>query len=556
MAQIIQPLSDTVRLVEWDELPASVREIPAGFDPLAEGVLMRHQAEWVKIKASLKVAKKGRRAGITFAEALDDTITAGSRKDAGGDNVFYIGDTREKGLEFIGYSARFSRVIAEAQGQGVSGIEEFLFDDQQPDGSSKRITAYRIRFASGYQIVALSSRPANIRGLQGIVVIDEAAFHPDVQAVLDAATALLIWGGEIRVISTLNGKRNPFYQLIKDIEDGRYGDDAKVFTVTFDDAVANGLYERVCMMRGWTPSPKNKEGWYKRIRAAYGPRLAAMREELDAIPRDGGGVSIPGVWIDASMREARPVLRLTLDDDFVKRLEAERRAWADMWIASVLKPAMAGLDKTCRHVLGVDYARHRHFTVATPLQITQRLSRRAPFVLEMNNVPTRQQEQILWALIPGLPRFCGAAFDATGSGQTIAEYTADKFGSARIHQITLSVKWYGEWMPKMTKGFEDGIYDLPKDVDLENDLRAVEEIGGIPMIVKADRKDIKDPELYRHGDFAVSLALAEFAAINRGSEIDYMSAPRKSSRWDGPDSSTGSGRDATDDFATQPAGGW
>lgn len=96
-------------------------------------------------------------------------------------SVYYIGDTKEKGLEFIGYCAKFSRVIAEAQGQGISQIEEFLFEDQSDKGETRQITAYRVRYSSGFQIVALSNRPENIRGLQGKVVIDEAAFHPNVQ---------------------------------------------------------------------------------------------------------------------------------------------------------------------------------------------------------------------------------------------------------------------------------------------------------------------------------------------------------------------------------------
>ena len=50
-------------------------------------------------------------------EALDDTIKAAARKSAGGDNVYYIGDTREKGLEYIGYCAKFARVIATARGE-------------------------------------------------------------------------------------------------------------------------------------------------------------------------------------------------------------------------------------------------------------------------------------------------------------------------------------------------------------------------------------------------------------------------------------------------------
>lgn len=510
----LAPLKSTLRIIEWEELPPQVRDIPENFDPLAEGVLMAHQSQWLAVKASLKVCPKGRRTGITFAQALDDTITAGSRKSAGGDNVYYIGDTKEKGLEFIGYCAKFARVIAEAQGQGVSGIEEFLFEDQDDQGNTKNINAYRIRFASGFQIVALSSRPANIRGLQGKVRIDEAAFHADVQGVLDAATALLIWGGEIVVISSHNGRRNPFNELIKDIEAGIYGDDAKIFRVTFDQAVKNGLYERVCLMKGWTPTAEGKERWYKRIRASYGPRKAAMREELDVIPRDTGGVCIPGVWVEQSMPEERPVLRLTLDDDFVHRPERERASWCEDWISEHLMPLLKALSPDREHVAGMDFARHRHFSVITPLEIMQNLTRRAPWVLELHNVPTRQQEQILWRCLDALPKFRGAALDASGPGQTIAEYTADKYGRQLIHEVVLSRQWYGEWVPKMIQRFEDGTYDLPRDASLTADLRAVERIDGIPMVPRVESKDLKEPELFRHGDFAISLALAEFAALN------------------------------------------
>ena len=45
----LAPLPDTERLVEWDELPDSVRSIPAGFDPRKEGVLMKHQADWIAL---------------------------------------------------------------------------------------------------------------------------------------------------------------------------------------------------------------------------------------------------------------------------------------------------------------------------------------------------------------------------------------------------------------------------------------------------------------------------------------------------------------------------
>ncbi len=523
----LTPTGDVLRVVSFDELPDSVREIPDDLDPMADGLLMAHQVEWIADKSDFKVEEKGRRTGITYAEALDDTLIAASKREAGGDNVFYIGDTKEKGLEFVGYCASFARVIAQAQGEGLSGIEEFLFEDQQKDGSTKNITAYRIRFASGFKVVALSSRPANIRGLQGIVVIDEAAFHSDVQAVIEATTALLIWGGKIRIISTHNGKTNAFNQLVKDVRSGRYGKGATVHTHTFDMAVANGLYERVCLVKGWEATTKGKQEWYDRIRQRYGPRLSAMREELDAIPRDSGGQSIPGIWIEAAMPEERPVLRLVLDDNFITKSDSQRREWAMDWVRRKMVPLFDLLDPQRQHVFGQDYARHRDFTIIAPMTIRRDLIGDVPFLIEMNKVPHRQQEQILWAMIDALPRFCGGAIDAGGMGSVPAEYTADKYGHNRIHQVIFSQPWYREWMPKFVGAFEDGSIVVPKDADLENDLRAIEDIDGVPRVPAFRVRDLKDPELFRHGDGAIALALAWFARSSRNEEVfAYQSVPK------------------------------
>jgi phage FluMu gp28-like protein len=520
----MKPLASTIRTVEWDELPARAREIPFGFNPFADGVLMAHQVECLKFDVSILAIPKGRRTGITFAWGLNSTLIAGAQKAAGGDNVYYIGDTKEKGLEFIGYVAKFARVIAAQQAQDVSAIEEFLFEDQDEQGNTRMIAAYRVRFASGFQVAALSSRPANIRGLQGVVIIDEAAFHADVQGVLDAATALLIWGGRIVVISSENGKNNPFHQFCKDIEEGRYGDDAAVLRITFDDAVTNGLYERVCAMKDEAATVEGKKTWYNRIRNAYGPRKAAMREELDAIPRDGNGICIPGVWIERAMPEERPVIRLALDDDFIHMTEAERAAWGNDWIDRELRPVMAEtLNPELRHVFGMDFARHRHFSSIVPMAIMQNLCRDVPFLLELNNVPSALQQQILFWIIEHLPRQSGGAMDATGPGMVLAEYTADRYGRPRIAEITLNRKWYGFWMPKFTGLFEDSMIILPRDENTAQDLRAVENIDGVPMVASLEKKDLKDPELVRHGDTAIAGCLANYAALNLATEIAFES---------------------------------
>lgn len=540
------PLPDTERVVDWEELPDSVRSIPANFDPLAQGVLMAHQVEWLRMQQQLDIAlcEKGRRTGITFAQGLDDTITAATSKEDGGDNIWYLADTKEKGLEYIGYVAKFAQVIARGQ---VSRIEQHIFLDQNEDGTSRQIQAFRVRFASGFRITALSSRPENIHGLQGRVNIDEAALHKNVTKVLESAIALLIWGGRIRIWSSHRGKKNPFNQLVTDIRAGRYGKRAKAIRITFDDAVANGLYERICAMRGVAATEEGKKDWYTGIRAAYGPRKAAMREELDAIPRDGDGSAIPSVWIERAMPEIRPVPRLVCDDDFPRMPEAERETWCDIWIATKLMPVIEDAKKgfTGRWSIGMDFARHRHFSVITPARITQDMRRDVPFVIEMANTPTRQQEQILWKLLDTLKGWTFAG-DASGPGQTLMEYTGDRYGRAvldeetgnykegPVHEVVLSRKWYGEWMGKYIDLFQDGFITLPRDASLEDDHRAVEYVDGIPMVPRLERADLKDADLVRHGDGAIAGALMNFAAINhiaRG-KIEFQSTGPRSTMAD------------------------
>ncbi|MGE4298915.1 MAG: hypothetical protein AB7E47_12880 [Desulfovibrionaceae bacterium] len=518
---------DVQRVLAWEELPASVRELEAcGKAALAGGLLLSSQAEWVRLckEHDLTIAEKGRRTGITYATALHHTIVAASQRQAGGDNVFYIGDTHAKGREFIGYCAHLARIMAEREhglqlASNWDGIEVVLFKDIQDDGSTKDITAYRIRFASGFEIVALSSNPASIRGLQGIVIIDEAAFHRNVQAVIDAATALIIWGGKIRIISTHNGNKNAFNQLVLDARAGKNA--FKVFRSTFDDAVAAGLYERVALVKGWTATPEGKEAWYKKARGSYTNR-AAEREELDAIPRESSGTAIASVLIERSMRAGRPILRLRLEPEFALRPELERIAWGLAWIDTNLRPLLDRLPRDLEHYFGEDYARHRDFTVIAPITLQRNLRRQAPFLIELHNVPTRQQEQILWAMIEGLPNFRGGWMDATGNGATLAEYTADRYGRALIKEVMLNNAWYRQHMGLFVSAFEDDVLDVPRDLDVRNDLAAVELIDGVVKMPTVRVQDMKDPSLFRHGDSAMALALGYLASLHPAPKVEIV----------------------------------
>ncbi|MCB1473820.1 MAG: hypothetical protein KDJ68_13300 [Rhodobiaceae bacterium] len=498
-----------------DELPRGA-EIPEDLDPLADGILMAHQRAWLEDDSDIKIGEKGRRTGITFAEALNDTLITAAARSAGGDNVFYIGDTKDKGREFIGYVAHFARIVAK---QAVK-VEEFMFEDRREDGETRFISAFRIRFASGFRVEALSSRPENIRGLQGIVVIDEAAFHKDVGLVLDAVNALLIWGGKIRIISTHNGVLNPFNELIREVKAGKRP--ASLHFIPFRDAVANGLYRRVCRIRGWDWSAEDEAAWEARIRGSYGARDAAMKQELDCIPAEAEGSALTRVQIEACMTHGIPVIRWSQPDSFKNAPEQIRKAEARDFCERELKPILEKLDHRLRHVFGEDFARKGDLTSIVVYMIDQGLIRRTRLVLELRNIPFDQQREILFYVVDRLPRMCGGALDARGNGAYLAEVAAQRYG-ASVVEVQLSPTWYRMQMPAYIEAFADRTVEHPRDEDIVRDHQALAYVGDYIKVPDDMTYKGLDGE-NRHGDTAIAGALAWFASRADFQEYGYHTA--------------------------------
>jgi len=524
------------------ELPRGA-EIPADHDPLADGILMDHQKEWLEDQSALKLGEKGRRTGITYAEALDDTLIAAASREAGGDNVFYIGDTKDKGREFIGYVAHFAKVVAGQLGQ----IEEFLFEDQVEDGTgtvtSRQISAYRIRFASGFRVEALSSRPENIRGLQGVVVIDEAAFHQNVRAVLDAVNALLIWGGRIRVISTHNGKLNPFNELIKEAKAGKVP--FSLHFIPFQKAVDNGLYRRVCLLRGMEYSAEAEREWEAKIRGAYGLRKAQMAQELDAIPADAEGAALSQVVIESVTSPDVPVVRWTLGNDFAELTPEARKKITDAFLEEKVRRVLDALDKDRRHDLGWDFARSGDASGPVVTETGQDLVRRQKLVLELRNVPFETQREVAFFIMARLPRFGHGAFDATGNGAYLAEVCAIGYSTgtgfrpgfgARISQVKLSQEWYRTNAVAYVNAFGEKTIVVAADADVVLDHQALQYVGGI-IKVPDDFRFKGGDGLDRHGDTAIGGMLAWYASRQNAVAYGYegVQRGRQEPNFDDPD---------------------
>lgn len=469
-----------------------------------EAVLLPYQRAWVSDASPVKVCEKSRRVGLSWAEAADCVMLAGVES---GMNCWYIGYNREMALEFVNDAAAWARHFALA----ASNLEQSLVRDENRD-----VLAYRIRFASGRRLTALSSRPSNLRGKQGKITIDEAAFHDDLPELLKAALALLMWGGRVAVISTHNGEANPFNELVNDIRTGKRP--YALHRVTLDDALDQGLFRRISIRSGRPWSAEAEADWRRELIAFYGD---AAEEELFCVPARGAGVFFPRALVEPCMDPSIPVFRFTAPPEFGTEPESEREAVLGAWLDGTAGPVLASLDPHRPCALGEDFARSGDLTVILPLQEEPGLTQRAPFVLELRNVPFRQQEQALFYVGDRLPCFRGAALDARGNGQYLAEVTAERYGAWRVRQVMLSPRWYQENMVRYKAAFEERSIVLPADGDILDDHRAVRMDRGVPKVPEGFRTKGRDGSP-RHGDTAVAGALAWYAATRiEGGPVEF-----------------------------------
>lgn len=479
-------------------------------------VLLKYQQDWVADPADVAAWEKSRRIGASWCDASDSVLTAAPAENAM--DAMYIGYSEDMAREYIDDCAMW----AQAFGYAAGLVGEVMFDETDETGEISHIKAFRIDFASGHKILALSSRPRSIRGKQGKVTIDEAAFHDDLPGLLKAAMAMLIWGGRVRILSSHNGDANPFNELVNDIRAGKLP--YSLHRTTFDDALADGLYERVKLIQGDRLKEKSLTEWRAKIYAQYGDNAA---EELDVIPSQGSGRYLTRIMIEAIMRPEIPVIRLVHKDDFTLLPEHIRIAETRDWCDAVLAPLLAKLDPLLDHYFGEDFARNGDLSAIWPLEQTRTLDLLTPFILEMRNMPFEQQKQILFYLLDRLPRFRGGAMDARGNGQYLAEVAAQKYGPDRIAQVMLSQEWYRENMPPFKAAIEDKKLTAPRDADVLADLRTIvmeKGVAKVPDNARVKGSDGRD----RHGDTAIAMVLALFAVNNtQYVRPEYQSAGSK-----------------------------
>lgn len=488
-------------------------------------VLLPYQARTVSLLDSVRdcsalFVEKSRRIGLTWALAAYAVLRAARQRPAGGMDVMYISYSREMTREFIDAAAMWARAF----NIGMSETEELLFDQGDDDGD-KAIQTFRIRFASGFELLALSSAPRGLRGKQGVVIIDEAAFVDNLAQLIKAAMAFLMWGGQVVVCSTHDGVDNPFNQNIQDIlaERAPY----KHLRVDFDEALRDGLFQRICLVNGeqWTPEFEGE--WREKIIAFYGD---GADEELFCVPSASSGSWLPGPLIEARMTAVAPIIRLELPDDYLHKSKLEQ----DQLMAptlQALEEALGGLDLDLQYAGGFDFGRVSDLSTFSLLAIEKQLRRREALSIEMRNVPGDEQKLVIGMVLEHVRhRLVGAAFDATGMGWTVAEDMGRRFGlredpegAGAVMAIKFTEEWYRLHTPPLKVAFEDDMIAIAPDDEHLSDIRLVKLVRGVPRV-----PDVRTGEAgkRRHGDYFIALLLAHYASRMRWVEYGYRAAER------------------------------
>lgn len=409
---------------------------------------------------SLLAIDKSRRIGLTWGVAAFATLKASAAAEAGGQNIWYMGYDAEMTREFIEVCAMWARAFGLVAGDLEE--EEVLYIDD--NGREQGVKAFSIRLASGNRITALPSVPRALRGKQGIVLLDEAAFYSSIAETLKSAMALLIWGGQVVVISTHDGVANAFNTLLGEIDAGKRN--GKRITITFAQAMADGLYERVALVartKGTEIPPRDQ--WEADIRASYGDDAA---EELDCIPKIGSGALI------------------SIEDI----IAAEH---ADCGIPELYQGGLC--------YLGRDVARRRDGQIQIAMELLGDVLWERDGYREVGQTFAHQDEFFDRMFLSR--RIVQAMVDQTGMGEKVVEDAVRRHGATRVVGVLLTGPMRVDLALGLAKRFQERKIRIRSHPATRADLMAIKKIGSEQS---GGVRIVNDGEVHADEFWAYSLA--------------------------------------------------
>ena len=452
--------------------------------------LLPYQTRWVQDRAPLKVCVKGRRIGLSWAEAYDSVMHAG----AGGGDVTYQSYAHDMTRGFIDDCASWAgelQIAADVVG------ETFL------DLDGEQVPAYRLPFASGSQVTAVTSAPRAFRsrGRPGDrAILDEAAFVDSLEESLKSALAYLVWGGAVRVMSTHNGESTAFAALARSIESGERS--GSLHRIPFRGAVEEGLYRRICRETGQAHTAEAEAAWVQEVYDTYG---SGAEEELDCIPSPLGGAWLPWELLRSCEVEC-PEPRV--DEGGRRTVRGDR-----------------GASTGGAAYIGVDIGRRRDLWVAWVLELVGDVAWTRE-IRELRDTPFSSHDDELDELVEYY-RPVRISMDQTGMGEKPVEDARRRYGAHRLEGVLLTSPRRLALATALKERYEDRAWRVPRDRVIRQDMHSIRVAQGA---TGAPRLAVDGAQKESHADRFWAAALAAGAAASPERVYAYRPARPEAAR--------------------------
>ena len=392
--------------------------IPAGL-----GYLLKFQHRWAMDKSPLKIVEKSRQTGFTSSTA-HSLVCRCAMHDARLDGFVSSRDLVQARL-FLEDCRRWMTVL---------GLVDRCFDQGQIDLGG-HTSAYVLQFANRRRIYSLSSNPNALAGKRGHVVLDEFALHRDQRLLYQVAKPVTTWGGQLEIISTHRGANTVFNQILREIKEQGNPMGWSHHKVTLQEAVDQGLAERINARTGAAES-----------REAF---LARLRREC--IDQEQWLQEYCCVAADETTAFITYDMLTPCEDDCLKDFE---------YLRACPNPLF----------LGMDTGRKKDLTVIDVGELIgdvlwDRLR------IELAGKTFSEQESELFQLL-ALPQLKRACLDATGLGMQLAERARQRF-AWKVEAVTFTAPIKEELAFALRAAFEDQRLRIDGAPVLRADLRGI-----------------------------------------------------------------------------------
>lgn len=382
-----------------------------------------YQERWIADKSPLKIVEKSRQIGFSYCTAYS-ALRRVAAKEARLDVWVSSRDDTQARL-FLEDCKEWARIMK----VGESDTQKILFEKE------KDLSAYVLEFKSGLKIYSLSSNPNALAGKRGHVILDEFALHADQRLLYRIAKPVTTWGGQLEIISTHRGANTAFNEIIRDIKERGNKMGWSHHKVTLQDAVAEGLVERINEKTG---RKESREAYLARIEAECLDNEQWMQEYC-CIPADESSAFITYEMIAAC------------EEDCLKDFN---------YLAECKNPLY----------LGVDVGRKKDLTV---MDVGEKIGDVMwdRLRIEMQARSFAEQEFELRRLLT-LPKLNRACIDATGIGMQLAERARDEFGW-KVEPVMFTAPMKEELAFPLRAAFEERNIRIAHDPQLRADLRGI-----------------------------------------------------------------------------------